>query len=433
MPPPAKPPHSPDMFEDLEKKGFPDQHLEVVEGEGTRQNHVEGNVLLLDAEGRIRLVPTPTDSPRDPLNLGKWRKAGILLTVAWFSTMALSVVGGFGSLAPSFFGLYGKQGVGPDKIARLLTWPSLFTVFLVASLLLLASSIWAAKSGASFESHLAARLVLGIAGGATESLLPLILTDMSFTHERSLYFGAYWVAQSIFTAILNSASTYEAVYLDWTWYYWIFAILAAIGTVMVILICPETKFSRPAFAIDGQLTKVDEYGNLVVLSDEEAKAVNIAGAENRLKVDEEDFSEEYTFVNSLSLMQPVDKSAVRVALMSYWQMLVALTNPAIIWALGAASAILAVTIAQSLSFGSILGQAYHWKTQNIGLNYLGALPAAGLAFLTCGWGGDKLNLWFAKRNGGIHLPEHRVRYALTAICRLWLMIRLSFRLLSYQV
>jgi hypothetical protein len=43
------------------------------------------------------------------LNFSKWRKAGILVTVAWFSTMALSVVGGFGSLAPIFFGLYGKR------------------------------------------------------------------------------------------------------------------------------------------------------------------------------------------------------------------------------------------------------------------------------------------------------------------------------------
>jgi MFS family permease len=66
-------------------------------------------------------------------------------------------------------------------------------VFLLSSLLLLASAIWAAKSGTSFESHLAARLVQGVAGGATESLLPLILTDISFVHERAYYFGAYWV------------------------------------------------------------------------------------------------------------------------------------------------------------------------------------------------------------------------------------------------
>lgn len=267
---------------------------------------------------------------------------------------------------------------------------------------------------------------------------------MSYVHERAFYFGAYWVvsgyvmrfrhwllttlgvkAQSIFTAILNAASTYEAVYLDWTWYYWvrcifrvgklvlitiriqIFAILAAVGTVMIILICPETKFARPAFAIDGQLTKVDEYGNLVVLSDEEAKGLG-GSADNVLRTNDEEDSRNYTYMDSLSLIQPINKSAIRVALQSYWQMLLALTNPAIVWALGAASAVLAVTISQSLSFGSILGRVYHWKEENVGLVYLGALPAAALAFLTCGWGGDKLNLWFARRNGGVHLPEHRV-------------------------
>jgi hypothetical protein len=177
---------------------------------------------------------------------------------------------------------------------------------------------------------------------------------------------------------------------------------------MVVFICPETKFARPAFAIDGQLTKVDEYGNLVVLSDEEAKASG-GGTDNVLHTKDSGVSREYTFRDSLSFLQPVNSSAARVAAQSYWQMLVALTNPAIVWALGAASAVLAVTISQSLSFGSILGRTYHWKPENIGLVYLGALPAAAFAFLTCGWGGDRLNLWLARRNGGVHLPEHRVR------------------------
>lgn len=177
---------------------------------------------------------------------------------------------------------------------------------------------------------------------------------------------------------------------------------------MIILICPETKFARPAFAIDGQLTKVDEYGNLVVLSDEEAKRLSDSN-DNVLRTDD-DLSRDYTYRDSIALIQPIDKSAIRVALQSYWQMLLALTNPAIIWALGAASAVLAVTISQSLSFGSILGRVYHWKEENVGLVYLGALPAAAAAFLTCGWGGDKLNLWLARRNGGVHLPEHRVRW-----------------------
>lgn len=59
-----------------------------------------------------------SDSPRDPLNFGKWRKVGILVTVAWFSTMALSVVGGFGSLAPIFFGIYGKRQYSFTGVSR---------------------------------------------------------------------------------------------------------------------------------------------------------------------------------------------------------------------------------------------------------------------------------------------------------------------------
>lgn len=185
----------------------------------------------------------------------------------------------------------------------------------------------------------------------------------------------------------------------------IFGILSAVGTIMVIVLCPETKFARPAFAIDGQLTKVDEYGNMVVLSDEEAKELGDRQGDNRLHTAE---VSEYTFINSLALMHPIEKNSLRVALTSYWQMALALTNPAIVWALGAASAVLAVTIAQSLSFGGILGHTYHWKSENVGLIYLGALPAAAMAFLTCGWGGDKVNLYLARRNGGVHLPEHRV-------------------------
>jgi len=59
--------------------------------------------------------------------------------------------------------------------------------------MLIASATWAAKSGTSYESHFAARLVQGFSAGATESLLPLIITDMTFIHERSKYFGAYWI------------------------------------------------------------------------------------------------------------------------------------------------------------------------------------------------------------------------------------------------
>lgn len=71
--------------------------------------HIQGNVALVSASGVTRLVPTPTDSPRDPLTWSRLRKAGIILCVCWFSVFSLSALGGLGALAPYFFGLYGKR------------------------------------------------------------------------------------------------------------------------------------------------------------------------------------------------------------------------------------------------------------------------------------------------------------------------------------
>lgn len=73
-------------------------------------------------------------------------------------------------------------------------------VFLFSSIVLLAASVWAANAGTSFSSHLAARVVQGLAAGATESLLPLIITDMTYIHQRAYYFGVYWVVSRTSTS-----------------------------------------------------------------------------------------------------------------------------------------------------------------------------------------------------------------------------------------
>jgi MFS family permease len=82
-------------------------------------------------------------------------------------------------------------------------------IFLIASVMLVGSSVWAAKSGNSYESHLGARLLQGFSAGATESLLPLIITDMTFIHQRSKYFGAYWVVSSLPSQSTDPAGAYQ--------------------------------------------------------------------------------------------------------------------------------------------------------------------------------------------------------------------------------
>ena len=50
---------------------------------------------------------------------------------------------------------------------------------------------WAAVSG-SLPSHLAARCVQGLGTGASVSLVPLIIQDMTFIHERNKFMAFLW-------------------------------------------------------------------------------------------------------------------------------------------------------------------------------------------------------------------------------------------------
>lgn len=47
---------------------------------------------------------TFSKSPKDPLNFSRARRIGVFICVVWFAIMALSIVGGFGALAPYFVG-----------------------------------------------------------------------------------------------------------------------------------------------------------------------------------------------------------------------------------------------------------------------------------------------------------------------------------------
>lgn len=141
-------------------------------------------------------------------------------------------------------------------------------------------------------------------------------------------------------------------------YYWIFTICASIGFVGVFFFFPETRYDRPPFAIDGQMTRVDEYGNLVVLSDEEAKAAAAALDQERL---EGNGDVKPSFVSTLAPMKKPEAGALRIVARCYVDMAKALLNPAILWAFGASAARLGFNIATSLTFATILGKEFGWS------------------------------------------------------------------------
>lgn len=176
-------------------------------GEKYPEGPESGDVTLVDAEGNVRRIPVPSSDPNDPLNMSKWRKCGILITCCWYSIFSLVLVGGAGPILPFWIEEYTHEGKDAEEIVKLTTYPSLVMalgkfstlldgrriyvltytvtgafsilplsivfgrrpVLLACTLLLLGSTVGAAMSQ-SYNTHMACRVLQGVATGATESV-----------------------------------------------------------------------------------------------------------------------------------------------------------------------------------------------------------------------------------------------------------------------
>ncbi|KAG9704170.1 MFS general substrate transporter, partial [Aureobasidium melanogenum] len=206
---------------DLDKATMLADHIEMPEkGFSDHVQPSNGDLQLINTTGEVRRIPIPSSDPNDPLNYSKWRKLGILICCCWFSIFSLVLVGSLGPILGVFIGLYAPAGKSVQQVVNLTTYPSLVMafgsflilplsmmfgrrpIFLACSILLIGSTFGAGASN-SYNTHMACRILQGVAAGATESVLPLIITDMTFVDERGLYFGIYWGTQNLINTVFG--------------------------------------------------------------------------------------------------------------------------------------------------------------------------------------------------------------------------------------
>lgn len=273
-------------------------------------------------------------------------------------------------------------------------------VMLGCSILLLGTTIGAGASN-NYDTHLACRILQGVAAGATESLLPLIITDMSFIDERGLWFGIYWGSQNLINAVFNVCSSYLVAATSWRWFYWVLAIFAGFGMLLNFLFLVETRYTRSATSINGQVVATDEWGVTHILADAEARERFGAVQEQS----EATTIAQKSYMQHLSPYQGRAPNALNLAISSELKMLQSLSSPAVVWAVLSASITLGVGIAMSLVYGTILTKSFGWSQASVGLVNAGILPASFAAMFYAGWIGDRMNIWLAKRRNGVHIPE----------------------------
>ncbi|KAJ5937579.1 hypothetical protein N7454_003921, partial [Penicillium verhagenii] len=370
-----------------------------------------GNVLI-DESGEVQRLPVPSDDPNDPLNFSKWEKLGIMFSCCWFSIMSLSVVGGLGAILGVFFELYTPQGHTTAQVVWLATFPSLFVgignylilplglvygrrpAALISIVVLLGSTIGCALSQ-TFEQHLGLRILQGLATGATESLLPLMLSEVTFVHQRGMIFGIYWATQNVVTSCLNLASSYEAAALGWRWFYWVYVI--AVGT----------RYQRRAQIRNGELIVTDGYGVTRVLVGAEAQAyLELQEADNESSI-ADTARPKKSYLQMLSPMGSLSKNPGRTVLMAWFHMIEAFSSPGILYATLLAAVVLGSSVGISLTYDTVL-ESYGWSANSIGLINLGGVFGGFGGMLYAGVFGDWFILRMAKRSGGVHIPEHRL-------------------------
>lgn len=73
-------------------------------------------------------------------------------------------------------------------------------VLLVCGVMAWTGGFWAAMSR-SLDSHIAARCVQALGAGAVEALIPLIIQDMVFIHERNRAMSFVWSSQVLYHSL----------------------------------------------------------------------------------------------------------------------------------------------------------------------------------------------------------------------------------------
>ncbi|KAI6351107.1 hypothetical protein MCOR25_010137 [Pyricularia grisea] len=389
---------------------------------------VVGTTHLYRADGSIRLIPMPSPDPKDPLNLPLWRKYLAVSIVCFFGALALTAEVVIGGLIPIFILEYAgvdphyinqvdftdrsrgppgspltvlPKGVRPPDLGRitlLVTIPlmtnGIASYFLVPlsiavgrrPILLLASTcawaggIWAAMS-TSLNSHLAARALQGLGAGAVEALIPLVVQDMFFLHQRNTWMSVVVSSQGLLIISVGIATPYIAANYSWRWIYWITSGFGVFAWVLLLGFMPETRFTRCTKALVGESVYPMEEG------------------EGRPQLDHLNYAPR-TIWTEIGVFNCGFEW--REAGISMLNTLRTTLFPVVIWTTLMNSAfIIAAQATQQISAFALLAQG--WRYEHTGLSFAPFVVAALFVYVFAGPVADKLSLattrWQARHMG----------------------------------
>ncbi|KAL7907642.1 MFS general substrate transporter [Trichoderma velutinum] len=365
-------------------------------------------------DGRV-LVPQPSDDPLDPLN---WTYIWKLTTILCASFVSISQNLGPLANAP-LFGLYMEEwnisladAVQTTAVSILvlgfsnLIWIPMSTCFgrrpalIFSTLICAVSSIWRVRA-TSYKSFLGASVLNGFGAGPCESLMPQIIADIIFLHDRgkyqTLYFAIYFGSLSIGPIIAGSM----AERFGWRSFWWLNTGLLIFTLILNIVLLPETRFARKVEekTVSEPVIPVDEpeiKGSSIVDHSEDA-----SGQEPQDKW----LSRGRPSLKQFSLWGPYQGNIWQELWLPWYLHAFPIVEFAAFAVSFSASGFLVANLTQQQVFGA---PPYNFSTEAVGFTNFAIFTGSMIGLLTSGPLSDWVANYFTKRNRGIREPEMRL-------------------------
>ncbi|KAF9741348.1 hypothetical protein PMIN02_004374 [Paraphaeosphaeria minitans] len=415
-------------------------HTEILPG--TEIMADVGEHHFVKGAHRTVLVPQPSDHPDDPLNWSTtWKIACIV------SASMVTFTQGFGplALAPAFPALMEAfecslaDAVQFTGVCILVLGFSNFIwvpisssfgrrpVYLFSQIINFGTSIWRAKAN-SYGSFMGACVVNGLGAGPAETIMPAVIADIFFLHDRGKWNTLYWVVYmgSLMVGPIINGAMVETV--GWRSFWWFNTGLLGLSILMVIFMFPETRYPReyvPAAApapsgpeaLSAEKNHTTHNDELDV---EQEKIQHVPKANSVLPSTEEGLSREETAMRDpyLGKGKPskgqwglFQKNAhplksILLDLWIPWKLfgfpIVEFASFVVSWS---CSSFLTLNLTQSQVFAA---PPYNFKPLSIGFMNFAVLVGAFIGLFTAGPLSDWVSARSTKRNNGIREPEMRL-------------------------
>ncbi|KAK4899961.1 hypothetical protein LTR27_002723 [Elasticomyces elasticus] len=393
------------------------EHYEVAANDG--RPAVMGTMHLNTEE--LLLVPAPSSDPREKCRSvvdarligGQFRPLGSPWSPVWEAYWGFT----YPYMLHKIGGLPPAEGATYADITALMTYPTMMMgvgnlicmplalavgrrfIYLMSLVTMILGGLLAAYSQ-SYGWHLGARMVLGIAAGNSEALVPMMIQEIHFIHERSTYLMWQAAMQLSITAVYCLfASPIAGAIGPGNWY--ILGVGLGAGVLLLSIVwVPETRYTRALAAYGQEVESVTpEEGK----PKEEPKPMRVS---ERPALDFVTYPARTLRSDLRLFVGKPDWSEGLYALRNTFQVLL---FPNVFWAFCLNGLTLGVNIALGTTYGTVLSSPpYNWSQNSVSYINAGQIVVSVIALPLLGNGSDWLIRWRARRNDGVHEPEVRL-------------------------